>query len=187
MDLINIIFIALALGMDAFSVAVAAGAYFQKATSRQKFRLSFHFGLFQFIMPIIGWFAGVGVEKYICDFDHWIVLIVLGIIGIKMIYDGLKNDDEAVKTDISKSLTLIILSLATSIDAMAVGFSMALIKQSIWIPSIIIGIVCAAMTLAGIYLGEKASNKLGQKAFIIGGIILILIGVRIVCEHSGLL
>lgn len=183
MDFLNIFFIALALAMDAFSVAVAAGAYFKKANSRQKFRLSFHFGLFQFLMPIIGWFAGFTIEKYISAYDHWTVFVILSIIGGKMIWDSFKSEDEAVDKDISKGWTLILLSLATSIDAMAVGFSLALIRAEIFFTSVVIGVVCAAMTLLGVFIGEKASHALGRKSFLIGGLMLIAIGIKVVLEH----
>ncbi len=186
MDLVNIFLIAVALGMDALSVAVAAGAYFGKASSRQKFRLSFHFGLFQFLMPIIGWLGGFTIEKYISNFDHWIVLGILTWVGIEMIKKSRETEDEDVKKDITKGKKLILLSVATSLDAMAIGFSLALIKADIFFPSIIIGLVCAAMTLLGIYMGEKASNKLGQKAFLVGGILLILIGLKVVLEHTNI-
>jgi putative Mn2+ efflux pump MntP len=179
-----ILLIALALAIDAFAVALTAGAYFKKTTFRQKFRLSFHFGLFQFLMPIIGWFAGSSIVVYISSFDHWIAMLILSVIGIKMIKDGLRNDGrEKYRNDITRGLTLISLSVATSIDALAVGFSIGIVEQAIFYPSIIIGVVAALMTLIGIQLGEKLSLKFGNKVAIIGGIILILIGIKIVIEH----
>lgn len=179
-----IFLIALALAIDAFAVAMTAGAHFKKTTNRQKFRLSFHFGLFQFFMPIIGWFAGSSIVEYISIFDHWIAMLILSVIGIKMIKDGLSNDSiETYKNDITKGLALVSLSIATSIDALAVGFSIGIVEQAIFYPSIIIGVVAAMMTLIGIQLGEKLSLKFGNKVAIIGGIILILIGIKIVIEH----
>ena len=179
MGLIFTLFIAFALGIDAFSVAVGAGAFLVKANSRQKFRLSFHFGLFQFFMPIIGWLVGSQISSYISGYDHWVVFILLSLVGGKMIYEVLKNkDEEKNDTDVTKGITLVVLSIATSIDALAVGFSIAMMKQDIIFPSIIIGIVAAAMTLFGIYIGEKAANRFGDKAELIGGVVLILIGIK---------
>jgi putative Mn2+ efflux pump MntP len=185
MDYISIVFIALALALDAFSVSVGAGSYFRKTTRRQKFRLAFHFGLFQFLMPIIGWYIGYYVADLVSALDHWIALIILSIIGLKMIKDSLEDSDLVTK-DITKGLALISLSVATSIDALAVGFSMSLLNQEIYIPSIIIGIVAASMSLLGIFIGETLSKSFGNKANLIGGIILILIGMNIVAEHLGM-
>ncbi len=179
MTIIYSLVLAFALGIDAFSVAVGAGSYLGKANNRQKFRLSFHFGLFQFIMPIIGWLAGANVARYIADYDHWVVFILLSAVGGKMIYEALKSDDsDKVDSDITRGMVLVILSIATSIDALAVGFSMAVMRQEIMLPAIIIGIVAAAMTLFGIYIGEKASNKIGAKAEILGGAVLIIIAIK---------
>lgn len=179
----DIIFIAFALAFDAFSVALAAGSYFKKANFRQKFRLSFHFGFFQFLMPIVGWLAGNEFVSLIADYDHWIAFTILFIIGAKMIWDSFKTEENIISKDISKGWALITLSIATSIDALAVGFSFGILKHTIFLPSIIIGIVASIMTLLGIFLGEKLSNKIGNKATIFGGLILILIGLNIVFEH----
>ena len=177
--------IAFALAIDAFAVSFAAGAYFGRATQRQKFRLSFHFGLFQFLMPIIGWIAGSEVVKIIENFDHWLALLILVIIGGKMIFDSIANGTHVLNKDISKGLSLINLSIATSLDALAVGFSLGIVNSDIIIPSIIIGIVAASMSLVGIKSGEKLSSFFGRKIAIIGGIVLILIGLHIVLDHLG--
>jgi manganese efflux pump family protein len=182
-ELLIILFIAISLGLDAFSVSVAAGAYYGKADKHQKFRLSFHFGLFQFFMPILGWLLGRNLLEYIEAFDHWIVLIILSIIGGKMIWDNIREEGIEVRKDISKGLSLVTLSVATSIDALAIGISIGLLDQDIWLASIIIGIVAAAMSLLGVKLGEKLSGKFGQKAAVFGGVVLILIGIKVVVEH----
>ncbi len=179
MEIILTLVIAFALGIDAFSVAVGAGAFLGKANARQKFRLSFHFGLFQFMMPIIGWLVGSQIASYISGIDHWVVFLLLSAVGGKMIHEVLKHkDEEKPDSDLTKGITMVVLSIATSIDALAVGFSIAMMKDPIIIPSIIIGIVAAAMTLFGIYIGEKAANRFGAKAELIGGIVLILIGLK---------
>ena len=187
MNILLIILIAFALAIDAFAVSLGAGAYFRETTARQKFRLSFHFGLFQLIMPIIGWLAGSGLSKFIENFDHWLALGILSIIGINMIRNSMKKQEEKINKDISRGFSLISLSVATSIDALAVGFSIGIINVSIFLPAIIIGIVAASMTLIGIKLGEILSLKFGKTMEIIGGCILILIGLNIVLEHLKLL
>lgn len=186
MGYLEIFFIAFALAIDAFAVSLAAGSYFGRATAHQKFRLSFHFGLFQFMMPIIGWFAGSEIVSVIEDYDHWIACIILLVIGMKMIYDAWGGEEGRINKDISKGFSLVNLSVATSIDALAVGFGIGILKGDIFIPSIVIGIVAASMSLAGIKLGEKISSRFGSRVAAFGGLILILIGVNIVFEHLDL-
>jgi putative Mn2+ efflux pump MntP len=132
-------------------------------------------------MPILGWFAGYQIADFVSNWDHWIALIILAIIGLKMIKDSF--EDNPITKDITKGWTLISLSIATSIDALAVGFSMSLLNQEIVVPSIIIGLVAASMSLLGILLGERLSSKFGGKAMLIGGIVLILIGFNILYQH----
>ena len=169
--------------MDAFAVSFAGGAYFGKATVRQKFRLSFHFGLFQFLMPVIGWIAGTKVVAITHDYDHWIAFIILLIIGIKMIKDSVKGEDQIIAKDISKGMSLLTLSIATSMDALAVGFSFGIMNNDIILPGLIIGVVASIMSLIGIKLGEYMSAQFGKKIGIAGGIILIIIGLNILREH----
>ena len=183
MSYFTIFIIAFVLAIDAFAVSFSAGAYFGKADKHQRFRLSFHFGLFQFLMPVLGWFAGIEIVEYIEFFDHWVAFAILLIIGLKMIWDALKNNDEIIENDISKGWTLISLSIATSIDALAVGFSLGIINSEIFLPSIIIGIVAAIMSLIGIKMGELLSSKFGSRISAFGGIVLILIGINIIAEH----
>lgn len=170
--------------MDAFAVSLAGASYLGKTSKRQKFRLSFHFGLFQFMMPIIGWMIGSSLVESIKTIDHWVAFTILFLIGSKMIYDSFKSNDNAVKKDISKGFSLVTLSVATSIDALAVGFSFGIIESEIIIPSIIIGLIASTMSLIGIRLGEGLSNRIGSRSAIIGGLILIFIGLNILREHS---
>ncbi len=183
MGYLEVIFIAFALAIDAFAVSFAAGSYFGKANGRQKFRLSFHFGLFQFLMPIAGWFAGSEIVTVIEDYDHWIAFAILMVIGLKMIKDSFDGEEGKVSKDISKGFSLINLSVATSIDALAVGFGIGILNGDIFIPSIVIGIVAASMSLLGIKLGERISLKFGSRVAAFGGVILVLIGLNIVFEH----
>ena len=183
MNFIFILSIAFALALDAFSVSVAAAAYLGKLTGRQKFRLSFHFGLFQFMMPLFGWFAGSTIVHYIEQYDHWIAFLLLSIIGIKMIVDARHAEINKISTDITKGFSLISLSLATSIDALAVGFSIGVIKGEILFPAIVIGLIAAVMTLLGIRIGVFLSSKFGHRISIVGGIVLIIIGIHILYKH----
>lgn len=186
MDILLILLIAFSLAIDAFAVALGVGSYFGKTSNRQKFRLSFHFGLFQFIMPLIGWLAGNEIINFISDYANWFAIIILCTIGIKMIKDSFGDYEEKVSKDMTRGMSLINLSIATSIDALAIGFSIGIIGEKIVLPSIIIGIVAAAMTLLGIKLGETFSGKFGKKISILGGIILIIIAIKIMVEQFGL-
>ncbi len=183
MNITFIIPIAFALALDAFSVAVAAAGFLGRLNKRQKFRLSFHFGLFQFMMPIIGWTGGVTIVSYVEKWDHWVALLLLSAIGIKMILDARHAELTRFSKDVTRGLTLVGLSIATSIDALAIGFSIGLIKGAILIPSVIIGMVAAGMTLTGIYLGSYLSMKFGQRISVLGGVTLIIIGLQIVADH----
>jgi manganese efflux pump family protein len=170
--------------MDAFSVCVAVGVKIKKITYRHYFRLAFHFGLFQFLMPILGFYGGVLIENIISSYDHWIAMGLLSFIGIKMIWESFQQDDKKSKTkDPSRGITLIILSIATSIDAAAVGFSFAALNTPILVPAITIGFICILFSLTGLFLGDKIGSKLGVWAERTGGIILIGIGLKILFEH----
>jgi putative Mn2+ efflux pump MntP len=186
MDFLAVMGIALALAMDAFAVALATGMVLRRVSGRQAFRLSFHFGLFQFLMPVIGWLAGRTIATRIATFDHWIVFALLMAVGGKMIKDGLQRpSDEVTSADPTKGRSLIILSVATSLDALAVGMSMALLGVGIVFPSIVIGIVAAALTLVGLRLGRVLGQRFGHRMAIVGGVVLVAIGVRILVEHFG--
>ena len=175
--------IAVALGIDAFAVSLSAGAYLVRADVRQTFRLSFHFGLFQFFMPILGWLAGAEIADVIKDLDHWVAFGLLALIGGKMIKESLQKA-ERIKRDVTRGWSLVALSVATSIDALAVGFSLSLIGMRIVFPSVLIGVVASMMSLVGVRMGERVSGMIGRRVEFVGGLVLILIGVRIVLEHT---
>ena len=184
MNLLTLFGIAISLAMDAFSVCIAAGVNIKEISGRHYFRLSFHFGLFQFLMPIIGYHFGLLIEKIISKYGHWVVLAVLSFIGIKMIYQSFSDDKENNdKNDPSKGMTLILLSVATSIDAAAIGLSMATIKLPIVLPAIIIGLTCIIFSILGIVIGKKIGMVIGKWAERLGGLILIAIGVKVLLEH----
>ena len=189
MDFTILIGIAIALAMDAFAVAVASGITLKTITFRHIFRLSWHFGFFQALMPIIGWSAGLTVRSYIEQYDHWVAFTLLAFVGGNMIRNAFHNgQDVENKNDNTKGITLVVLSLATSIDALAVGLSFSMLNISIWVPAIIIGVVAAIFTAAGIQIGKRIgkSSYLCNCAEGLGGIVLIGIGLNILWEHGAL-
>ncbi len=183
MSAIEIALIALALSIDAFAVSLGAASSGRVLGPRAVFRLSFHFGLFQFIMPILGWAAGATLEPYIASFDHWIAFVLLVIVGGRMLYSQ-GSERHLQADDPSRGLLLLTLATATSIDALAVGLSLAMVHTAVWGPSLVIGFVAASMSLVGIFLGGKLQARFGRRAEILGGIILIIIAIRIVVAHT---
>jgi putative Mn2+ efflux pump MntP len=184
MDWPNLIVLACALAMDAFAVAIISGITLDPLTGRQVFRLAFHFGLFQALMPVIGWAAGNAVYNYITAVDHWVAFSLLAFVGGRMVWGALHEDgkSKALK-DPTSGWELVLLSVATSIDALAVGLSLAMIGSTIVIPAIIIGLVAAAFTVAGMLLGRRIGSLWGRRVEALGGVILVAIGFRIVIEH----
>jgi putative Mn2+ efflux pump MntP len=176
MTIWEILILAFILGVDAFSVALAIGT--KGCTFRQKFRLSFHFGLFQFTMPIAGWLLGKSVVSFIERYDHWVVFILLFLIGAKMIYESLRHKPEKVECDRTRGWHLIALSTATSIDALGAGIGMGVLNTSLIYPCMIIGFTASAMTLTGIKLGGVISAVIGERVEAVGGIVLILLSVK---------
>lgn len=184
MPFIEILAVAIALAMDAFAVAIASGVALKVVTSRHTFRLAWHFGLFQAVMPIIGWYGGYAVRDYFLRFGHWIAFALLLYIGGHMLWEGLHKDDDDVCQDPTVGSKLIMLSVATSIDALAVGFTLAMLGLSIWVPAAIIGVVALLFTAAGLHLGKYlgCGTRLGQYAEVLGGGVLLAIGCRILWQ-----
>jgi putative Mn2+ efflux pump MntP len=181
---LTLLAIAIGLAMDAFAVAIGAGLQLCQVTNRQKFRLAWHFGLFQAFMPVLGWLAGLTLVDYIEPVDHWIAFGLLTFIGGKMVYEAYRHrDEEADRCDPTKGWSLVMLSIATSIDALAVGLSLAVLGVDIWFPAIVIGIVAGVLTIVGLELGTRFGALLGRRMEVVGGLILIGIGVKILVEH----
>ena len=183
MDAITLLGLALALAMDAFAVALGTGTVLARLTGRHIFRLGFHFGLFQALMPVVGWLAGQTVVRFVSAWDHWIAFALLVLIGGRMIHEALSGEEKADDRDPTRGLSLVMLSVATSIDALAVGFSLSVIGVSIWFPAVIIGLVAGALTVVGLLVGRRLGDLWGPRVEVLGGIVLIAIGVRILCEH----
>jgi manganese efflux pump family protein len=175
--------IAVGLAMDAFAVSLCIGSGGQAQDWRSKFRLSFHFGVFQTLMTLLGWLAGTTVANFINGFDHWIALALLSYVGINMIRSGFSKDKERVRPNPSKGGSLVMLSVATSLDAMAVGLSMAMIKTAIVLPSLMIGVVAAGLSAFGLQAGCRLGELFGKRMEILGGLILIGIGLNVVFSH----
>jgi putative Mn2+ efflux pump MntP len=187
LTILNTIAIAVALAMDAFAVAVAAGISLGTIGLRQNFRLAWHFGLFQALMPIIGWAAGLSIRSRIERFDHWIAFALLVFVAQGMLRQALKGPDGAGEAkDPTKGLTMVMLSTATSLDALAVGLSLSMINISIWTPAVIIGVVACLFTTLGMHLG-KVISKAGpvqRYADLLGALVLLAIGLNILREHG---
>lgn len=183
MSSFEIALIALALSIDAFAVSLAAAFSGRVLGPRAVFRLSFHFGLFQFLMPVIGWAAGASLEPLIAPFDHWVAFALLVVVAWRMLRPPM-GEDAFRTTDPSRGLLLLTLAIATSIDALAVGLSLALLHTVVWAPSVLIGVVAASMSLLGIFLGGRLQAYFGRRAEILGGLILIFIALRIVATHT---
>jgi putative Mn2+ efflux pump MntP len=169
--------------MDAFAVSAAVAAGLPVVTARHTFRLSWHFGLFQALMTIIGCLLGEAVAGFVSRIDHWIAFVILAGLGAKMIYESQHPENRAADCDPSRGLSLVVLSIATSIDAFAVGFSLSLVGVSVWYPALIIGLVALAMAFAGTKVGRHAGQLIGRWAECAGGLVLIAIGVHILWEH----
>ncbi len=184
MGLISILLTGIGLAMDAFSVAVTDGIVLKKPTLLQSAKIAFFFGFFQFIMPCAGYILGSAFARYITAFDHWIAFALLAFIGGKMLFEAFAKDDgeEEIKNPLSAS-TLLLLALATSIDALAVGVTFATISVPVLYASSIIGIETFLISFAGVYIGSKCGNLLGNKSEIAGGLVLIGIGTKILIEH----
>ena len=180
---IEIIILAIGLAMDAFAVSFATASSGKIKGKRAVFRLSFHFGLFQFFMPVLGWYTGSVITEMVQAVDHWIAFFLLAFVGGRMIYESFTAEKSIKSPDPSKGFSLISLSVATSIDALAVGFSMAMIDVDIWFPSLMIGLITAGLSLVGIMLGKIFSHSFSTLMERVGGILLILIGLKILADH----
>lgn len=183
MELISILLLALVLSVDSFAASVCSGLAIKKIHFFQAVKIAFFLAVFQGGMPIIGWFTGWELKYLIKDFDHWIAFILLAGMGSKMIYESITAKEKDCSFNPLKLIVLIGISVATSIDALVVGLSLAFLDVVIWFPAIIIGIVTFIVSMLGMLLGKKIGSKMSKRFEIFGGIVLILIGLRILIEH----
>ena len=183
MSLLEIILIAIGLSMDAFAVSITLGLSVQKINVKQLFIPALYFGIFQAIMPLIGYVAGINFAGKIQHLDHWIAFILLGFIGGKMIKDSFSKEEEIVSENTFLFMSMLLLAIATSIDAFAVGITFSFFNVNVFKTIIIIGLTTFVISIAGVKIGNVFGAKYKSKAEFIGGAILIILGLRILVEH----
>jgi putative Mn2+ efflux pump MntP len=175
--------LALGLAMDALAVAIAVGLGLGQVSVRQTFRLAFHFGLFQFFMPLLGWAAGTGLAHWIAHYDHWVAFLVLIYVGGRMIWQARKPKELKFSSDPTRGWMLVTLSVATSLDAFGVGLGWGMVEGNLWLGTVVIGLVAGLMTTLGLRSAGSLGARWGHRAETAGGMLLILIGVKILLEH----
>lgn len=193
MSFVTIFITAIALAMDAFAVSVSKGMTLRNLSKKICVKIALAFGIFQGIMPLLGWLLGISFEKYIKSLDHWIALGLLGFLGIRMIMEFIesrKEDSAELEVGVTaeeelSNKELFMLSIATSIDALAVGVSFAFLNVNIVVASLTICIITFLVCLVGVYLGKKIGDVFSSYAELLGGIVLIIIGINIFNEHTG--
>ncbi len=183
MGLVTIIVIALGLAMDAFAVSIASGAAYKQLKINHVFRIALFFGAFQAFMPVVGWLCGLTAREVLASYDHWIAFGLLAGIGVKMIYESFKIKQAERRPDPMNTLMLVSLSVATSIDALAVGITLSFLNNSIATAAIVIGVVTFVLSYLGVYIGKTAGHIFENKIEALGGLVLIGIGVKILIEH----
>lgn len=187
MDLVTIVLISIGLAMDAFAVSICKGLSMKKLDMKKALIIGLYFGLFQGMMPIIGYLLGKNFSDVVEVVDHWIAFILLGFIGGKMIKESLSKDDEGCTDDVSFK-TMVVLAIATSIDALAVGITFAFLKNTYLVLSfVLIGVITFVLSVLGVKIGNVFGDKYEKKAEFAGGLILILLGLKILLEHLGIL
>ena len=184
MPTLSLLVIAIGLAMDAFAVSISSGVTLSRMRFRDALTIATFFGGFQGLMPLIGWRTGNWVRIYIAAFDHWIAFALLVLVGSRMIHESRKHTDDRSAIDPTRLAVLLVLAIATSIDALAVGFSLSFLDMAILVPIIVIGAVTFIMCFAGTYLGALSGQLVGRRVETIGGLMLIAIGVKIVIEHT---
>ena len=190
MSLTELLIIAVGLSMDAFAVSICKGVCLRKASLGQSATVGAYFGLFQAGMPIIGYFLGTGFADKITRFDHWIAFVLLGVIGGKMFFEsfGKEKTDCPVEADDKAELKftkMVVLAVATSIDALAVGITFAFLNVNIWVAAAFIGVTTFLLSATGVKIGHVFGEKYKSKAELVGGVILLLMGLKILLEHLG--
>ena len=186
MGIVELLLTAIALSMDAFAVSVCKGLGMRRMRYDQALVISLYFGVFQALMPLIGWLLGTSFSRYIQAFDHWIAFVLLTFLGGKMLWDVFHEKEDGEQESAERRLDhreLFMLAIATSIDALAVGIAFACLEVNIWRSISIIGVTTLVISFAGVWIGNRFGNRFQKKAEIAGGLVLILIGVKILAEH----
>lgn len=187
MGVIEIVLIAIGLAMDAFAVSVGKGLSLRSVEPRHAIKAGVWFGGFQALMPLVGYFLGRSFASVVVSVDHWIAFGLLMLIGLNMIRETIWGDEEDSASSDFGPRTMFIMAVATSIDALAVGISFAFLDVNIWLSVLIVGLVTLLLSASGIYLGRIFGSRLGDKAGILGGLVLIAIGVKILLTHTNIL
>ena len=186
MGIVELLLTAIALSMDAFAVSVCKGLGMRRMRYDQALVISLYFGVFQALMPLIGWLLGTSFSRYIQAFDHWIAFVLLAFLGGKMLWDVFHEKEDGEQESAERRLDhreLFMLAIASSIDALAVGIAFACLDVNIWSSISIIGVTTLVISFAGVWIGNRFGNRFQKKAEIAGGLVLILIGVKILAEH----
>lgn len=183
MDYITLFLIAIGLSFDTFAVSVSTGLILKKIKFQQALKVAFVLAFLQSLMPLMGWFAGKQISQYIGNFDHWIAFVLLSILGIKMIIESYKSEENDKNFNPLKFIVLLGIGIATSIDALVVGISFAFLQTNIWNAILIIGMVTFLVAMLGMLFGKKIGSKFGKRIEIMGGLILISIGLKILLGH----
>ena len=183
MSFITIIMLAIALAMDAFAVSIASGIAIKNLSIKHSFIIASWFGIFQAVMPLLGWLGGIKLHRFISEIDHWIVFGLLFFIGSKMIYEAFRIGDVEDRSNPMDTAVLFSLSIATSIDAFAAGVSFALLNVAVIEPVIIIGIITFVMSFTGVWIGDRGSHFFEKKMEAAAGVVLIAIGLKILISH----
>jgi putative Mn2+ efflux pump MntP len=185
MSFVLILGLGVALAMDCFAVTLGLACGSRGLTTRQAWRMAAHFGGFQFVMPVIGWFAGDRLLGLIQDFDHWVAFGLLALVGGRMIFEavGMSDEEKAGRPDRTEGRRVIVLAMATSLDALAVGLSLSVVRTPVLYPAVVIGLTSFVLTIAGARLGPAVGRLAGRWADLFGGLILVGIGAKILIEH----
>jgi len=185
MSLVQMVLLAVGLAADAFAVSVAEGVAITGRAGRHTLQVSAIFGGFQAVMPVLGWVAGSSLRGLVGSFDHWIAFALLVLIGGKMILDAALRVETGGAGRGRRGLKLLGLGVATSIDAFAVGVTIAMLRVSVWTPALVIGLVTAALCAVGVQAGDRIGTRLGRNAGILGGVVLVGLALKILLEHIG--
>ncbi|NMX93462.1 manganese efflux pump MntP [Pseudomonas sp. WS 5027] len=184
MNPVSLILLALAMSTDAFAVAIGKGSSLHKPRLTEALRTGLIFGVIEAITPIIGWLIGQAATRWVENWDHWIAFTLLVVLGLHMIYNGLKHEDEAEEKSAQHSfLVLAVTAFATSIDALAVGVGLAFVDVNIWVAAAAIGLATMTMVTIGVMLGRVLGTVFGKRAEIVGGVVLMSVGATILYEH----
>ena len=186
MGILEVVLIAIGLAMDAFAVSICKGLSMKKMSWKKAIIVGGYFGIFQGLMPVIGYFLGTTFENLVTKIDHWIAFVLLVFIGINMLKEAFGNESENCNDNVDFK-TMVVLAIATSIDALAVGITFAFLKTNIVLASILIAIITFVVCIIGVKIGNKFGDKYERKAETVGGLILILMGIKILLEHLSII